>query len=220
MSLFRRYAIILLVAGMMVALSGCLAPGTNTPVTPAPGAQVIPIPIPEAYIKNGSITSPKIAPGAVNNTHIAANSVNDTQLAPIAIVYNATQNVSGTTITGATLVMLNGANGTITVNRTSMLVMTLSFDSFVTGGTTLTSYGQVRVNGVSSTGFYGVPVPAKPNLVAFGASYNLKNATSYTFYNDSVDAGTYNITIAGALHSASGVLTMSNISLVTIAYPK
>lgn len=218
MTLLERCAAIFIIVALLLSLSGCLNP--DTPTTPSPGAQVIPLPISSSYFQNGSITSPKIAAGAVNNTHIAANSINDTQLAPYSIITNMTSNISGTVITGATLVPLNGVNGTITVNRTSSLIITLSADSFITGGTALTGYGQVRVNAVSTAGAYSAPVAAIPNLVALGVSNNLKNATSYTFYNISVDAGTYNITVAAALHSASGVMTMSNISLVTIALPK
>ncbi len=214
MSLFKRgAAIFLLITALAISFSGCI---DNTPavVTPAPGAQAIPLPLPGSYMQNYTITAAKIANGTISNANIGTNVINDTQLASNALPYNVSANSTTGTFTGVTFApILN--NGSITVNRTSFVVVQWNGEVGITrvSGDTNSSYMYIQLGGVNMTN--------SPVVVATNSSYltTLSGTRTVLVYNASVTAGTYTIVPYINGSNAGSIVSIGRNVLITTAYP-
>lgn len=220
MNLFKRGAAILVMVALIISFSGCLSD------TPAPGAQAIPVPIPAAYIQDGAITSAKIGSIAVNNSQIAANTVNntqirtnainDTQLAANALPYNITTNTTTGFFLGTSFQPIFN-NGSITINRTSMVVVQWSGEVGVNGtGGSLSGNSSYMIIQLGTINMSSVPY----KLVTNGTE-TPTTSTSRTVvaYNASVAPGTYTIVpwVNGSVANTN--VTIGRNVMVTIAYP-
>lgn len=222
MNLFKRGAAILVMVALIISFSGCLISDT-----PAPGAQAILPPFPESYIQNGAITSAKIGSIAVNNTHIAANTVNntqirtnainDTQLAANALPYNITTNTTTGFFLGTTFQPIFN-NGSITINRTSMVVVQWSGEVGVngTGGSISTGNSSYMIIQLGTINMSSVPY----KLITNGTETPTTSASrTVVAYNASVAPGTYTIVpwVNGSVANTN--VTIGRNVMVTIAYP-
>ncbi len=204
MKLFERgAAILLLIAIVTLSFSGCIAPAADTS-TQAPGAQAASFPLTTNYIQDGAITSAKIATGTVTDTLLAAS----------AIPFNITVNNTASIITGTGLAAQN-INGSVTINRASALTVTVSLNYKTSNGNN--SYLQVRLNrSTNAAGSNGSTM--LPGQIFLGQSPDY-NATSFTFVNTSISAGTYAVEVYGN-SSSTGVVNYANVTLVSMALPK
>lgn len=187
-----------LIAGMV--LSGCVTP---SPVPPTPSGQVIPIPIPGSYIQDNAISTSKILNSSISNIKLAANST----------VFNFTYNNTPGNVTGLNFLPI-GINASVTVLQNSSLSIAY------TGVTNYSLYNNsyLQANVSTSTGSWAGAIPGALK-VAGGVGANW-NTTSIQWYNASVIAGTYNISIEGNSSDVWGVLQSRNNSLMVVAYPK
>lgn len=199
---------IILLAGMLLFLYGYGPIESSAPV--APGAQVIPVPIPGVYIQDGAITTNKIANGSILVGDIAPNAVNDTQLAPNAINYNVTFNNTGGTKTNTAMSPIYN-NGSITLNRTSLIVVQFSGEV----GVDFTNKAYLNMQ------FGGVNMTTSPTIIVSSTNdtYSAFGTRTVVFYNASAGAGTYTIVPLMNGSSATAVVSYGKSSIVTMAYP-
>lgn len=193
MNIFKRGAAILAIVALILSFSGCVNPNPDT-VTPtptsAPGAQVIPIPIPSNYI--------------------GANAITDLQLGGNAIPYNVTTSSVGLNITGTVMTAINN-NGSITVNRTSLVVVRWDGEIGVNG--TNSAYMVIQIGGINAS--------ISPVIVATNANVTLPSFGTRAVFvmNASLPAGTYSIVPFANASTASAVTTIGRSIMITNAYP-
>ncbi len=155
----------------------------------------------------------QVIPIPIPGSYIGNNSITDLQLAPNAIITNVTTN-STTTIGSATMVNATSPGSSV-LNRTSSAVqVTFSAQGFTNGS----SYMHLMIDNVEQA----------PGTVFMGnGSSNLKNnmiATSYTWYNGSLGAGTHWFNVQANVTTLPsgdpGNVTIVNATLFGVAYPK
>lgn len=198
---FRKGIVATLLIVVALFLSGCITPVPEPIPTPAPtdeqtpGAFNLPIPIPaDRYLKPQSIV--------------------DTNFAPNTIPFNITYNSTASILTGTGL-RQQIANGSITLNRTSALIVTVALDVKTAAGNN--AYLQARLN--DST---GAPAGSNGSVMLpgqrFFGQFTDYNSTTVIFYNKSVKAGTYSVELYGN-SSSTGAINFGNVTVYTQSLP-
>jgi len=168
-----------------------------------------------AKIANGAVTTEKIADGAVTKAKLADRSVTDNKLAAQAVPVFAASSLSEISTTSTSWVDMTGTSVTLTLNRTSHLLILFSAEAMNTNSSERIEVEALVGTSTASPGsVYLTPTVVQSGTHTHALEYG---SYSYNFYRLSVPAGTYTVKMKWRVSDDKGYIATR--SLIVIAFP-
>jgi len=168
-----------------------------------------------ADLADGSLTAVKIADGAITTAKLANYAVTSLKLAPNAIPFASTYSTIETTTTETVnWVDMTGMSVTLTVGRTSHLLIMLSTEAYNSDSLERTIVHAV----VGASEAYPGEIWMTPPILETSLHTHLHGiaAYSYNFYEPSLSSGTYTIKIQWMVTGGTGHALYRTLTVIAL----